>query len=87
MSLTAHVCNDSVLSGELSSHSRVSKGCVLSPVLFSTNTNEIPYNNSFLTLINLADDMALVGLLKDEFLCLGTTSNLSHRFAVSGLTS
>ena len=40
--------------------------CVLSPILFSIYTNDISFNNPVLTLIKFADDIALVGRLKDE---------------------
>ena len=42
------------------------QGCVLSPTLFSIYTDEIRFQNSITTLFKFADDMALVGLLKDE---------------------
>ena len=43
------------------------QGCVLSPILFSIYTNAISCNNSLLILIKYADDMALVGCLKDDY--------------------
>lgn len=42
------------------------QGCVLSPLLFSVYTNELMCNDLVLTLIKFADDMALIGRLKDE---------------------
>ncbi len=39
--------------------------CVLSPILFSIYINEITCDNDILTLTKYADDMALVGRLKD----------------------
>ena len=44
----------------------VPQGCVISPNLFSIYNNEITCSNSFLILVTYAEDMALVGRLKDE---------------------
>ncbi len=41
------------------------QGCVLSPILFSIYINEMTCDNDNLTLIKYADDMALVGRVKD----------------------
>ena len=44
----------------------VPQGCVLSPILFSVYTNAVVSTNPLLTLVKLADDMALVARLQDE---------------------
>ena len=54
------------MSDEIIVNTRAPQGCVLSPILFSIYTNAISCNNSLLTLIKYAYDMALVGCLKDD---------------------
>ena len=63
--LNGPLCRDSVLSDEIVVNTGAPQECVLSPILFSICTNDISSNNSFLTLIKYADDMALVGRLRD----------------------
>ncbi len=41
------------------------QGCVLSPILSSIYTNEITCDDDNLTLIKYADDMALIGRVKN----------------------
>ncbi|PVD27793.1 hypothetical protein C0Q70_12966 [Pomacea canaliculata] len=55
-----------ILSDEQILNTGTPKGCVLSPILFSLYTNEITINSAILKLVKYADDMALVGYLKDE---------------------
>ena len=55
-----------MLSGEIVDNTGTPQGCVLAPILFSIYTKDISSNNSFLTLIKYADDIVLVGLLKDK---------------------
>ena len=66
VTLNGPLCRDPVLSDEIVVNTGDPQGCVLSPILFSMYTNDISSNNSFLTLIKYADDMAFVGRLKDE---------------------
>ena len=72
------LCRDPVFSDEITLNTRVPKGCILSPVLFPIYTNHISWNNPILTLIKFADDMALVGCLKDDSLFPSTTSKSSY---------
>ena len=65
MSVYSRLCSDPVFSDALALNTRVPQGCVLSVVLFSIYKN-ISCNNSVLILIKFADDIALVGRLKDE---------------------
>ena len=43
------------------------QGCILSSVLFSLYINDIQVHDAFLLLIKYADDLALIGRLKNEF--------------------
>ena len=55
-----------MLSDEILVNTGAPQGRVLYPILCSIYTNDISSNNSFLSLNKYADDMALVGHLKDE---------------------
>ena len=63
-----------MLSDEVIVNTGDPQGCVLSPILFSIDTNDISCNNSFLTVIKYADDMALVDRLKDELFLFKVSS-------------
>ena len=60
------VLADGKMSDEIIISTGAPQGCVLSPTLFSIYTDEIRFRNPITTLFKFADDMALVGLLKDE---------------------
>ena len=79
--LNGSLSRDPVLSDEVIINTGAPQGCVLSPILFSIYTNDISCNNSFLTLIKYADDMALVGRLKDEL------SLFEYRLQIDALAS
>lgn len=66
VSLSTRLFGHSVLSDEIVLNTGAPQGCVLSPVLFSIYTNNMFLNDPILSLIKYADDMALVGRLKDE---------------------
>ena len=55
-----------IRSDELIVNTGAPQGCVLSTILFSVYTNEVVFTNALLTLVKLADDMALVARLQDE---------------------
>ena len=42
------------------------QGCVLSPTLFSIYTDHMRFQTALTSLLKFADDMALIGLLKEE---------------------
>ena len=65
--LNGQLGTDPIMSDEIIVNCGASQGCVLSPILFSIYANAISCNNSLLTLIKYADDMALVGCLKDDY--------------------
>ena len=55
-----------VLSDELVLNSGCPQGCCLSPTVFSIYTDHMRANTAVTYLLKFADDMALVGMLKDE---------------------
>ena len=55
------------ISEELVLNTGAPQGCLLCTVLFSLSSTEMSINNAVLTLIKHADDVALIGRLKDEF--------------------
>ena len=65
--LNGQLGRDPVMSDEIIVNIGAPLGCFLSPILFSVYTNAISCNNSLLTLIKYADDMALIGCLNDDF--------------------
>ena len=65
--LNGQLGRDPIMSDEIIVNCGAPQGCVLSPILFSIYANAISCNNSLLTLIKYADDMALVGCLKDDY--------------------
>ena len=71
-----HVLIKKLLSDEVIVNTGAPHGCVLSPILFSIFTNDIPCNNSFLTLIKNAD-----GHLKDKL------SLFEYRLQIDALAS
>ena len=80
--LNGSLCTNPVLSDEIVVNTGALQVYVLSTIiLFSIYTNDISCNNSFLTLIKYADDMALVGRLKDEL------SLFEYRLQIDALAS
>ncbi len=64
------------------------QGCVLSPILFAIYTNNIRYNSEEMTLLNYADDMALVAHLTSTDALSDykqTVDNLVQSFKASSL--
>ena len=72
------VCVNSVKSNELMLNTGAPQGCVLSPILFSIYTKEIMSNTTTLTLIEFADNMALVARLKDGQSLSGYFNFIGH---------
>ena len=60
------VCLNGFLSDSTVLSTGCPQGCCLSPILFSIYTDYMKCNTDFTCLLKFADDMALVGLLKEE---------------------
>ena len=62
-----HLSTPNILSDSIIVNSGTPQGCILSSLLFSLYINDIQVHDAFLLLIKYADDLALIGRLKDEY--------------------